>query len=123
MRHAVLALVCATSACQSYATHDELVKALSSSDPTERRWAADGLRHEGARREDAVSALMEAVSHESYSPALGAELIALGSSGAPEAAEPICHYVHSHDPDIQRWARKAFYLWFPQNSNARCPNP
>ncbi|MEO8875801.1 MAG: hypothetical protein ABI461_09460 [Polyangiaceae bacterium] len=80
-----------------------------------RRNTADAIRHNGGPWEAAVPALLDAVSRENDPQALGAELIALGASGSRDAAAPICLYLRSASPDIKRWARKAFYLWLPQN--------
>jgi hypothetical protein len=109
------------SSCQAYSgsTHEDMVKALSDSSWEVRRGAADAMRHDRSFGTDGVPALLAAAESEGNVDALGAELIALGSSGSPDAETLICKYVRSTSPDLQRWATKAFYLWFPQNADRK----
>lgn len=109
------------SSCLSYAnaSHEEIVQGLSDAAPIARRNAADAMRKNRSFGNDGVPALLHAAEVETNTPALGAEMIALGSSGSPDAQPLICHYLKSTNPDLQRWANKAFYLWFPQNSDRK----
>jgi len=62
-----------------------------------------------------VPYLIAAAQKETNPKALGAMLITLGSSGAPEAKPLIEARVNDPDSDMRRWARRGMKNWLQKN--------
>jgi hypothetical protein len=93
---------------------EQLAK-LGSQDWKDRRDAADDLREDGGPPQQAVVALAMAASRERHPKALGAMLLTLGASGAPEAKPIIEAHVDDGDSDVRRYARRAMKSWLVRN--------
>ena len=91
------------------------VAKLQSRDWEDRRDAAEDLRDDGGPPAIAVPHLIAAAQKETAPKALGAMLITLGASGAPEAKPLIEARVNDPDPDMRRWARKGMKNWQAKN--------
>lgn len=83
-----------------------------------RRDAADDLADHNGPPPDAVAPLIAAASKESHPKALGAMLLTLGASGAPEAKAIIETNTQSTSSDVRRYAGKAFKKWRTKNGQA-----
>ncbi len=97
----------------------ELEAGLQSPDPVERRKAADGLRKGDEVPPEAVGMLGAAADKETNPDALGAELIALGVSGAPDAKPRICKRFGDPDVRMSRWANHAMQAWLKKNEGQK----
>lgn len=91
------------------------VALLQSPDWEKRRGAADDLRDNNGPPPPAVPYLIAAAQKETHPKALGAMLITLGSSGAPEAKPLIEARVNDPDSDMRRWARRGMKNWLQKN--------
>jgi HEAT repeat protein len=90
---------------------------LESPDWEVRREAADDLADDNGPPKEAVAPLVAAAGKERYPKALGAMLLTLGKSGAPEAKPVIEGHVDSKDTDVRRYARRAQKSWLLKNGH------
>ncbi|MGH7285569.1 MAG: HEAT repeat domain-containing protein [Polyangiaceae bacterium] len=97
----------------------ELESGLQSPDPVERRKSADGLRKGDEVPPEAVAQLCAAADKETNPEALGAELIALGVSGSPDAKPRICKRFGDPDVRMSRWANHAMQAWLTKNEGQK----
>ena len=88
---------------------------LQSPDWEKRRGAADDLGDNNGPPAVAVPYLLAAAQRETNAKALGAMLITLGSSGAPEAKPMIEARVNDPSSDMRRWARRGMKNWLTKN--------
>ena len=107
------------AACGHPKSPAELEAGLQSPDPVDRRKAADGLRSGDEVPPDAVAKLCAAADKETNPEALGAELIALGVSGAPDAKPRICKRFGDPDVRMSRWANHALQAWLKKNEGQK----
>jgi hypothetical protein len=91
------------------------VALLQSPDWEKRREAADDLSEHNGPPPPAVPYLLAAAQKETNAKALGAILITLGNSGAPEAKPLIEARVNDPDSDMRRWARRGMKNWLKKN--------
>lgn len=106
-------------ACGHPKSPAELEAGLQSPDPVERRKSADGLRSGDEVPPEAVAQLCAAADKETNPEALGAELIALGISGAPDAKPRICKRFGDPDVRMSRWANHAMQAWLKKNEGQK----
>ena len=96
-------------------TSDEAINELRSPVSIARRNAADALRTPSGVPPEAVGPLMQALQTEADPGARGAELIALGKSGSPQAKPFLDQAVMTAaDPNMRRWAGRALKYWMIQ---------
>ena len=88
---------------------------LQSPDWGERREAADDLRDDGGPPREAIGPLLQAGQHEMHPKALGAMLLTLGESGAPEARPFIEANQRATNDDVRKYANKAMKTWRSRN--------
>ncbi len=117
----VTGLAIGLAGCRHPKSPAELESGLQDPDPAVRRNAADGLRDDDFVAPEALPKLYAALDKEDNPEALGAELITVGTSGAPEALPYICKYVGgggSGDVRMSRWASHALKNWKAKNPSA-----
>jgi HEAT repeat protein len=91
---------------------DEAIGELRNPEANARRNAADALRGADGVAPGAVAPLLAALQVEQDPSARGAELIALGKSGSPQAKPFIDQAVQTAaDPNMRRWAGRALKYW------------
>jgi HEAT repeat protein len=96
-------------------TPERAIGELQSPQAEARRNAADALRTPSGVPPEAVAPLLGALSAEQDPGARGAELIALGRSGASQAKPAIDQAVMTAaDPNMRRWAARALKYWMIQ---------
>lgn len=117
----VTGLAIGLAGCRHPKSPAELESGLQDPDPAVRRNAADGLRDGDDVPPEALPKLYAALDKEDNPEALGAELITVGASGAPEALPYICKYIGgggSGDVRMSRWANHALTNWKKKNPSA-----
>jgi hypothetical protein len=108
-------VVLACMACGHHMAPDEAISELRNPQAVMRRNAADALRTPDGVPPQAVGPLLQAVSTEGDPNARGAELIALGRSGSPQAKPFLDQAVQTAaDPNMRRWASRALKYWMIQ---------
>lgn len=114
-----VAVLGSIAGCGTPKSPAELEAGLQSPDPVDRRKAADGLRKGDEVPPEAVAQLCAAADKETNPDALGAELIALGVSGSPDAKPRICKRFGDPDVRMSRWANHAMQAWLKKNEGQK----
>ncbi|MFO0757806.1 MAG: HEAT repeat domain-containing protein [Byssovorax sp.] len=110
--------------CREPMSPAEMIADLRSPDAAERTRAAHGLRAHNTVPPEAVPSLFQAIQVEQNKKARGEELMALATSGSPQAEPFICKAVYDPDVDVRRWGKQALTIWLPMNQQSKgCPPP